>query len=91
MDLVASGSKVVVCMEHLNKGSKKFVKECNLPLTGKGVVSGLITEMGYWSFDHQEDTTIATLEEYGEGFDVESIRAATEAEFEVSANLRPMK
>lgn len=89
MDLVASGSKVIVCMEQLNKGSKKFLKECNLPLTGKGVVSGLITEMGYWTFD--QETGNATLEEFGEGFDVESIRAASEAEFEVSADLKPMK
>ena len=90
MDLVASGSKVIVCMEHQNKGTKKFLKECTLPLTGKGVVDGLISEMGYWTFDH-ENSGHPTLMEYGEGFDVESIRAATEAEFDVSPNLKPMK
>ncbi len=38
MDLVASGSRVVVCMEHTAKGAHKLLKECNLPLTARGVV-----------------------------------------------------
>ena len=45
MDLVASGSRVVVTMEHTVKGTPKFLKECTLPLTGKGVVNALITEL----------------------------------------------
>ncbi len=45
MDLVASGSRVVVTMMHSVKGQSKFLKECTLPLTGKGVVDALITEM----------------------------------------------
>ena len=44
MDLVSSGSKVVVVMEHSAKGSLKLLKECNLPLTGKAVVDMVITE-----------------------------------------------
>lgn len=43
MDLVASGSKVIVIMTHTSKGSKKFLKKCTLPLTGKQVVDILIT------------------------------------------------
>ena len=46
MDLVASPSRVIVTMEHKNKkGVSKFVKHCDLPLTGKHVVDTLITEM----------------------------------------------
>lgn len=50
MDLVACGSKVVVLMEHSAKTkdgriSHKLVPKCNLPLTAKGVVSKVITEL----------------------------------------------
>lgn len=44
MDLVASGSKVVVMMEHTSKGSLKLLRECTLPLTASGVASMVITE-----------------------------------------------
>ncbi len=47
MDLVAGVAKVVVVMDHTNKsGESKVLPECELPLTGKGVVNRIITNLG---------------------------------------------
>ena len=47
MDLVAGVGRVVVVMEHTNKaGDSKVLPKCELPLTGKGVVNRIITDLG---------------------------------------------
>lgn len=58
MDLVNGAGKVIVLMEHsTKKGDPKLVAECSLPLTGRSVVSRVITDLGVF------DVT-------GNGFDV---------------------
>lgn len=46
MDLVAGVKRVVVLMEHVAKGdAHKILKQCDLPLTGLGVVNLIITDL----------------------------------------------
>ncbi|QLF71484.1 CoA transferase subunit B (plasmid) [Peteryoungia desertarenae] len=76
MDLVAGVGRVVVVMDHTNKqGESKVLKACTLPLTGKGVVDRIITNLGVL------DVVPGGLKivELAEGVSEEEMRAATEA------------
>ncbi|MEW1959523.1 CoA transferase subunit B [Kineococcus sp. NPDC059986] len=81
MDLVAGTPRVVVVMEHVARdGSPKLVPECDLPLTGKGVVDRVITDRAV--FDVTPDGLV--LVDLAAGEDVESLRALTGAAFTVA-------
>ena len=84
MDLVAGVKKVVVTMDHNAKdGSAKFLKACDLPLTGSHVVDMLITDLGVFEFHNQQ----ATLIELAPGVTVDEIQEKSEAAFFVHAAL----
>ncbi|GAA6943453.1 succinyl-CoA--3-ketoacid CoA transferase subunit B [Helicobacter pylori] len=80
MDLVHGAKKVVVIMEHCNKyGESKVKKECSLPLTGKGVVHQLITDLAVFEFSNNA----MKLVELQEGVSLDQVKEKTEAKFEV--------
>ena len=90
MDLVASGSRVIVTMEHTDrKGSPKILTNCTLPLTGMRCVEKVITEKGV--FQVLPDGNGLQMIEIAEGESVESVRAATGAELSIADHLKPMR
>ena len=91
MDLVTGAQRVIVAMEHTSKhGESKVLKQCRLPLTGKGCVDTIITELCL--FDVAEDGKgPLVLRELAPGVTVEDVRKATEAEFVEAANIKTMQ
>ncbi|WP_088071010.1 3-oxoacid CoA-transferase subunit B [Gottfriedia luciferensis] len=84
MDLVNGAKKIVVVMEHANKyGESKVKKDCTLPLTGKGVVHRLITELAVFDFT---DKGMVLVECVGDTT-IQEITEKTEATFTISPKL----
>ena len=76
MDLVNGAGKVIVLMEHVTKkGDAKLVAECFLPLTGRAVVSRVITDLGV--FD--TNGTGFDLVELAPEVSLDDVRAKTDA------------
>ncbi|MDW5472581.1 3-oxoacid CoA-transferase subunit B [Staphylococcus equorum] len=81
MDLVVGAQKVVVIMDHMNKhGESKIKAQCELPLTGAGVVNTLITDLAVFQFEDG----VMKLVELQDGVTLEEVEANTEAQFEKS-------
>lgn len=85
MDLVHGAQRIIVIMEHVNKaGESKILKECTLPLTGKGVVHRIITDRAV--MDVMDEGLL--LREVANGFSVEDIQSSTDATLIVGEDVK---
>lgn len=88
MDLVASGSRLIVAMQHVSKnGESKLLTQCQLPLTGVGVVKRIVTELAVIDVTSQG----FELLEYAPGVSIEAIKKATAAPLRLAAQVKEIQ
>jgi len=87
MDLVASTDNIVVAMMHTNKeGESKLLPKCELPLTGKGCIKKVCTDLGFFEI---KDGAFHLLE-LAPGVTVEEVEKKTAGKLVVSENVKEM-
>ncbi len=78
MDLVAGVKRCIAVFDHTNKrGESKFLKACTLPLTGQNCINMVITDLGV--FNREGDQNRFHLKELAEGVTLDEVKAKTEA------------
>jgi acetate CoA/acetoacetate CoA-transferase beta subunit len=87
MDLVVGAKKVIIAMQHTQKGAHKILDECTLPYTAINVVNLIITEMGV--MEVTPDGLVLT--EIHPDFTLDQVQEATECKLIVSPDLKAMK
>lgn len=88
MDLVSSGGKVIVTMEHVAKGNQiKIMDKCGYPVTGREVVSMLITDMAVFTFNEHREMI---LNELFKGVSLDDVKKLTGCKFKISNNLKTL-
>jgi 3-oxoacid CoA-transferase subunit B len=87
MDLVAGTRRIIVAMEHATKdGQPKILRQCNLPLTGLGVVDEIITELALIEVTPEG----LLLREVAPGITAAEVQALTEPRLLIAPDLKTM-
>ena len=88
MDLVAGARRVIVMMEHAGKdGKPKLLRQCSLPITGRGCVSAVCTDLAWIEIGPAG----LVLRELAPGVTAEQVRALTEPRLEVAPDVKTMQ
>lgn len=87
MDLVVGAKKVIIAMQHTNKGLPKILKKCSLPYTAVKVVDMIVTEMGVIEVSDEG----LLLTEISPDYTIEDVISATDCNLIISAELRTME
>jgi 3-oxoacid CoA-transferase len=88
MDLLSGKGDLIIVMEHADsKGRPKLRKKCTYPLTGKGCVTWVVTDLAVLRWDGKK----FGLEAVAPGFTPEEVIALTEMEIAAGANVRAME
>lgn len=88
MDLLDGTKKVILAMEHTAKGRAKILKKCRLPLTAKGQVNLIITEMCVMEVRKGKGLVVTEL---NPAFTKDDVIANTEATLTFAEDLKPMR
>ena len=79
MDLVSGAGRVIVLMEHVTKkGAPKLLEACDLPLTGRGIVKRVITDLGVLDITGSPEGSFELIE-LAPGVTYDEVAAATGA------------
>jgi 3-oxoacid CoA-transferase len=88
MDLLSGKGDLIIVMEHTDsKGRPKLRKQCTYPLTGKGCVTYVVTDLALMRWDGKR----FVLDEVAPGFTAQEIIAMTEMEVVAAPNVRVME
>jgi acetate CoA/acetoacetate CoA-transferase beta subunit len=85
MDLVVGAKRVIIAMEHTQKGAPKIMRRCTLPLTAVACVDLIVTEMGVIEVTPEG----LLLTELNPAYTLEEVAAATEATLHLAPHLQP--
>jgi acetate CoA/acetoacetate CoA-transferase beta subunit len=86
MDLVVGAKKVIIAMQHTQKGKHKILDECTLPYTAIKVVDMIVTEMGVMEVTPEG----IVLTELHPDYTVEQVQEATQCKLIISPALKVM-
>lgn len=82
MDLASGARRLIVLMTHTGpRGESKVVEQCTLPLTARGAVDVLITDLAVFEFDYSAQPTRMRLVELMPGASLDEVRSKTIARF----------
>ncbi len=85
MDLAAGADDVIVAMEHTDRQNRpKIVEDCTLPLTGKGCVSLIVTDLAVVRCTGDG----LVLEEVAPGWTAEEVQELTAAPLSISPGIK---